>query len=188
VKHIVLFGSGNGSNVENIIKYFEHHKDVKVTFVISSKGTAPVVEKALMLDVPVIILGKKAFFGEESFIKFLKNTKTDLIVLAGFLSLLPQELITAFEGKIINIHPALLPKFGGKGMYGKKVHEAVLAAGEKESGISVHYVNEHFDSGEVIFQAKSAIDSNETLESLIEKVHKLEHEHYPRVIEEILVK
>lgn len=188
MKHIILFASGSGSNVENIINYFQHHKDVKVTYVISSRGTAPVVEKALLKDVPVIILGKRAFFGEESFIKFLKHTKTDLIVLAGFLNLLPEELIRAFEGKIINIHPALLPKFGGKGMYGRKVHEAVLAAGEQESGISIHYVNERFDEGEVIFQAKCKVDENETPESLAAKIHKLEHEHYPKVIEEILMK
>jgi phosphoribosylglycinamide formyltransferase 1 len=186
MKNIAILASGEGSNSLKIIEHFRGSTKAQVALMISSRGDAPVVEKAMLAGVPVMVLGNKKEFTKPAFTAFLKKQKIDLVVLAGFLTLLPDHLIKAFPNRIINIHPALLPKHGGKGMYGKKVHEAVLAAREKESGISIHYVNERFDEGEVIFQAKCAVDANDTPETLSRKVHALEHEHYPKVIESLL--
>ena len=144
------------------------------------------LQKAIFHKIPVMTLDKKEHFADVSFAAFLKKEKTDLIVLAGFLWLIPLSLVTAFPGRILNIHPALLPKFGGKGMYGMNVHRAVIGSGEKESGISIHHVNEQFDEGALVFQAKCSLEPNETPASLADKIRRLEQEHYPRVIENIL--
>jgi phosphoribosylglycinamide formyltransferase-1 len=186
MKNIAILASGEGSNALNIIHHFHADDKARVGLVISNKGTAPVVEKAMLADVPVMILTQKPEFYRPAFTEFMLKQKFDLIVLAGFLLLLPEKLVKAFPKKIVNIHPALLPSHGGKGMYGNKVHEAVLGAKAKESGITVHYVNERFDEGEIIFQARCAVDANDTPETLAQKIHALEHEHYPKVIEKLL--
>ncbi len=184
MKRIAIFASGKGSNAEAIMNYFKQNKNIKVVHVISNKKDAPVLEKAIANNIPVTVVHDGSQLQSEKFIDFLQSQKTDLIVLAGFLLLIPPQLVNAF--KIINIHPALLPKYGGKGMYGKHVHEAVITNKEKESGISIHYVNEHFDEGEIIFQATCAVDANDTPESLQKKINLLELEHYPKVIEKLL--
>lgn len=187
MKHIAILASGEGSNAMNIIEHFRASEKAKVVLVLSNKGDAPVVEKAIMAGIPVMVLAKKNEFANPALVEFLKKQKIDILVLAGFLLLLPDNLIKAFPKKIINIHPALLPKHGGKGMYGIKVHESVLSAKEKESGISVHYVNEKFDEGEVIAQFKCPVDPADTTETLSKKIHALEYKHYPEVIEKLLV-
>ena len=186
MKNIAILASGEGSNAMNIIQHFSASEKAVVVLVLSNRGDAPIVEKAVMAGIPVMVLAKKGEFSTPSLIQFLKKQKIDLIVLAGFLLLLPEDLIKAFPKKIINIHPALLPKYGGKGMYGNKVHEKVISAKEKESGISIHYVNENFDEGELIAQFKCVVDSSDTIESLSKKIHQLEMEHFPRVVEKII--
>lgn len=186
MKKIAILASGEGSNAMNIIHHFNNGEKARVSLLVSNKGDAPVIERAMLADVPVMVLDNKKEFSKPGFIKFMAKQKFDLIVLAGFLLLLPEKLIKAYPDKIVNIHPALLPKHGGKGMYGINVHHAVLEAKEKESGISIHFVNEKFDEGKVIFQAKCNVSDNETLGSLVEKVQALEHEHYPKEIEKLL--
>ncbi|HEY6160805.1 MAG TPA: phosphoribosylglycinamide formyltransferase [Bacteroidia bacterium] len=186
MKNIAILASGEGSNALNIINHFGSNDKARVGLVISNKGTAPVVEKALLANVPVMILTQKSEFYRPAFTEFMLKQKFDLIVLAGFLLLLPETLVKAFPKKIVNIHPALLPSHGGKGMYGNRVHEAVLGTKAKESGITIHYVNERFDEGEIIFQARCAVDATDTCETLGQKIHALEHEHYPEVIEKLL--
>ena len=188
MKNIVIFASGNGTNAKAIIDHFENSTIAKVILVVSNKGTAPVLLKAALSGVPVMILDKIEYFDTKEIVSFLQKQKTDLIVLAGFMLLVPRILIEAFPNKIINIHPALLPVYGGKGMYGSRVHEVVIKNKEKESGITVHYVNENFDEGEIISQKKCIVDMKETPESLAGKVHILEHEYYPQVIEQLLKK
>ncbi len=186
MKHIAIFASGKGTNAENIIRHFEGKGKAKVTLLVANKA-CPAVEKAVLLNVPVLILDRPAFYGEEGFIRKLHAGRVELIVLAGFLQLIPPDLIKAFPKRIINIHPALLPKFGGKGMYGKHVHEAVIAAKEKESGISIHLVNEKFDAGTIIFQAKCSVNPADTSGSLAASVGVLERLHYPVQIEKYLL-
>lgn len=186
VKHICILASGAGTNAQNIIRYFKLNGKAEVSLVISNKGSAGVLEKAALENVPVMVLNGKEHFEDKRLSEFLLKEKTDLVVLAGFLLLVPEHLIKAFPNKIINIHPALLPKYGGKGMYGVKVHEAVINNKEKESGITIHYVNEKYDEGKTIFQAKCAVSPSDTPETLAAKVHALEYEHFPRVIEQIL--
>jgi len=186
VKRIAIFASGTGTNALNIIRYFKNNGKAEVILVVSNKGNAGVLEKATLENVPVMILNKKEHFAEQKFSEFLLKQKIDLIVLAGFLLLIPEHLIKAFPNKIINIHPALLPKYGGKGMYGVKVHRAVIDNKDKESGITIHYVNEKYDEGGIIFQAKCEINSSDTSEILAQKIHVLEYEHFPKVIEKIL--
>lgn len=188
MKNIAIFASGEGTNALNIIEYFRKSGTAQVAILICNRGTAPVIQKAMLAPVPVMLITEKKEFENPRLVEFLQKQKIDLIVLAGFLALLPEGIIKAFPGKIINIHPALLPKHGGKGMYGHKVHEAVLGANEKESGISVHEVNERFDEGKILFQSKCAVDKNETVESLSKKIHTLEQEHFPKVIEALLTK
>ncbi|MEK7199014.1 MAG: phosphoribosylglycinamide formyltransferase [Bacteroidota bacterium] len=182
-KQIAVFASGAGSNEEKIILYFKNHPSIKVKLVVCNKPGAGVITIAQNQGIPVLLIDKEPFFRGDSYLPFLKEQGIDFIVLAGFLWKLPAALIAAYPKKILNIHPALLPNYGGKGMYGMQVHEAVIAAGEKESGISVHLVNEHFDEGEIIFQAKCPVTHNETPESLAQKIHELEYRHFPEVIE-----
>lgn len=182
---IALFASGSGSNAENIIRYFQNDEKFIFPLIISNKADAYVHERAKNLNVPSYTFSKEDFVSGEKILDFLKQNEVDAIVLVGFLLKIPQTLIDAYPGKIINIHPALLPKYGGKGMYGDRVHLAVKAAGEKESGITIHYVNENYDEGNIIFQAKCAVESNDEPEMIAEKVHKLEYEYFPKVIKEI---
>ena len=186
MKHIAIFASGEGTNAERIIDHLSKSKAAKVVLLISNNMKSGALDKAVQREVPIMILDRKEFFADESIIKFLISEKIDLIVLAGFLWMIPKNLIAAFPNKIINIHPALLPKHGGKGMFGSNVHKAVLVAKEKETGISVHFVNENFDEGKIIFQAKCPVESNDTPQTLSTKVQQLEHQHYPVVIEKLL--
>lgn len=185
MKRLVIFASGEGTNANRIMEHFCCNDIAKVILLVTNRPCGA-VSKALFHSVPVIILDRLGFFRDPRFIKYLKDEGTDLIVLAGFLWLVPPALLQAFPGKVINIHPALLPKFGGRGMYGKKVHEAVIRAGEKESGISIHEVNEHFDEGKILFQSKCTVDPGETADSLAKKIHELEYQHFPGVISGIL--
>jgi formyltetrahydrofolate-dependent phosphoribosylglycinamide formyltransferase len=185
---IAIFASGAGSNAARILDYLEGHTSIEVALVVCNKPGAGVLHVAETHRVPVLLIEKERFFRGDTYLPELQQHGIDFIVLAGFLWKVPVALIAAYPNHIINIHPALLPKYGGKGMYGMKVHEAVIAAGEKESGITIHYVNEHFDEGEHIFQAKTIIEAGDTPESLAQKIHELEHAHFPETIKELLTK
>jgi phosphoribosylglycinamide formyltransferase-1 len=186
MNRIAILASGSGSNAENILNYFMDNQGVKIVLFATENPKAFVIERAKKLGVNYEVFSMGAFRNGD-FINVLSSYKVDFIVLAGFLKLVPEYLINAYPNKIVNIHPALLPKYGGKGMYGNKVHEAVIANNEAESGITIHYVNNNYDEGGIIFQAKCSIDKNDTPETLAQKVHKLEYEHYPKVIESILL-
>lgn len=186
MKRIAIFASGTGTNAQVIIRYFELHRDAQVTLLVCNKAEAGAVHVARDHGVEALVIDREKFFSENSIVDELKARGIDLIVLAGFLWLIPPQLIKAFPDKIVNIHPALLPKFGGKGMYGQFVHRAVLAAGEKESGITIHYVNEKFDEGKHIAQFKCPVEPEDTVESLAKKVQQLEHEHFAYAIESLL--
>jgi phosphoribosylglycinamide formyltransferase 1 len=180
---IAIFASGAGSNAQQIIWHFKSHPLIKIALVVCNKPGAGVITIAANEHIPVQMIEKEEFFNGTAYTGKLLAHHIDFIVLAGFLWKIPSKLIAAFPNKIINLHPALLPKYGGKGMYGSFVHEAVIAAGEKESGISIHYVDELYDHGNIIFQANCTIDENETPASLAGKIHILEHKNYPAVIE-----
>ncbi|HKR03535.1 MAG TPA: phosphoribosylglycinamide formyltransferase [Bacteroidia bacterium] len=186
MKHIAIFASGEGTNAENITRYFEPNDVIKVAIVLSDQRSANVLKRAERLYIPFRSFTKQEFYETDEILNLLKELKIDLIVLAGFLKLIPEKIIREFKGRIINIHPALLPKFGGKGMYGMNVHQAVYAAKEKETGITIHHVNEKFDEGEIIFQKKFFLDENDSPEKILEKIRKLELEFYPKVIEKML--
>ena len=185
-KNIAIFASGSGSNAENIIRYFQKSDSATVSLVLSNKSDAYVLERAHRLGVPSNVFPKEDWIAGDEILAILQEYRIDFIVLAGFLVRVPDLLLHAYPGKIINIHPALLPKFGGKGMYGDKVHEAVVAAGEKESGITIHYINEHYDEGAIIFQASCPVLPSDTPDEVAAKVHALEYAHYPHVIESLL--
>lgn len=185
-KNIVLFASGNGTNAENIIRYFQENKTANILEVLTNNPRAGVIERAKKWNIPVFIFNRETIAAPSGLIAHLSDMKTDLIVLAGFLWKIPVELIRQFPQKIINLHPALLPEFGGKGMYGVHVHEAVIAAGKEKSGITIHYVDEIYDNGRIIFQAETKVLETDTAESLAEKIHQLEYKHFSRVIEEIV--
>lgn len=186
MKRIAIFASGAGTNAGKIIEHFELHPDAQVTLVVSNRADAGVLHIAREHGVESLIVSREDFFSEHSIVEQLKERGIDLIVLAGFLWLIPIALIAAFPNRIVNIHPALLPKFGGKGMYGKNVHEAVLAAGEKESGITIHFVNEHFDEGKHIAQFSCEVFPDDTIETLTARIHALEHAHYAKTLEKLL--
>lgn len=183
-KKIAIFASGAGSNAKKIIEYFQEHPVISIKLIVCNKPAAGVIQIAADFDIPVLLIEKDRFFRGDGYMDELQKFSIDFIVLAGFLWKIPDVLIHHYRNKIINIHPALLPKYGGKGMYGAKVHEAVIAAGETESGITIHYVDEHYDNGDVIFQAKCSVHNNDTAETLAEKIHHLEHENFARVVEE----
>lgn len=185
-KRIAIFASGAGSNANKIIDHFAPSKSVKVALIVCNKTGAGVISIAADNNIPLLMLDKEEFFRGSGYVEFFKEAGIDLIVLAGFLWKIPETLIKAYRNRIINIHPALLPKFGGKGMYGTKVHEAVIAAGEKESGITIHYVDEHYDNGDIIFQATCPVYENDTPDALATRIHSLEHENFPKVIEQCL--
>ncbi|RKS55306.1 formyltetrahydrofolate-dependent phosphoribosylglycinamide formyltransferase [Gillisia mitskevichiae] len=185
-KKIVVFASGSGSNAENIIRYFKDSNIAEVVCVLSNKSSAKVLDRAQKLNVTALYFDRDAFYKTNDVLHILEDTKPDLIVLAGFLWLFPSAIIAKFPNKVINLHPALLPKYGGKGMFGENVHRAVLDNKEIETGITIHYVNEKYDDGQIIFQKGFPISSTETLTSLTEKIHELEHRHFPKVIEKLL--
>jgi phosphoribosylglycinamide formyltransferase 1 len=186
VKRIAIFASGSGSNAEKIAQHFAHHPSVEVSLILSNNPQAGVIARARKLNIPVVLFDKKTFYETRKIIELLQNQGIDLIVLAGFMMLIPEPMVRAFPQKMVNIHPALLPKFGGKGMYGHFVHEAVVAAHETESGITIHYVNEHYDEGAIIFQDSCPVAANDTPEMVAAKVQVLEHQHYPAMIEQLL--
>ena len=182
-QHIAVFASGTGSNAQKIIDHFNAaDRGAKVVLIVCNNPKAGVLQIAEKENIPTLVIERKKFY-EDSYLDELDKYKIDLIVLAGFMWKVPDKLIHAYQNKIINIHPALLPKYGGKNMYGNFVHEAVLKAGEKESGITIHYVDEIYDHGKIIFQATCMVDENDTPGTLAQKIHALEHTHYPLVIE-----
>lgn len=183
---LAIFASGSGSNAENIYNHLSNNEQIKVDSIISNKADAFVHERAKKLNIPSYTFSKYEFQETDHILRFVKENKIDFIILAGFLLKIPQNLIDAFPNKIINIHPALLPKFGGKGMYGDNVHKAVVAAGEKESGITIHYINENYDEGNIVFQAKCEVLPTDTYEDVANKVHQLEYEYFPKVIIDII--
>jgi formyltetrahydrofolate-dependent phosphoribosylglycinamide formyltransferase len=199
-RRLAIFASGTGSNAQKIIDYFAINPDpspqvekgtsntriIEVALIVSNNPKAGVLKIASKENIPALIIEKERFFRGDAYIKELKEKQIDFIVLAGFMWKIPAELIKAYPDRIINIHPALLPKYGGKGLYGNYVHEAVLTNKEKESGITIHYVDDIYDHGKIIFQAKCAVMENDTADSLAQRIHALEHEHYPQVIEEIV--
>ena len=185
-KNIAIFASGSGSNAENIIRYFRKSEAVGVSLVLSNKSDAYVLERARRLKVPSNVFPKEDWMAGDEILAVLQEYRIDFIVLAGFLLRVPDLLLHAYPNKIINIHPALLPKYGGKGMYGERVHQAVVAAGEKESGITIHYINERYDEGSVIFQAVCPVLPEDSPDDVAKKVHALEYEHFPVVIERVL--
>lgn len=185
-KKIVIFASGSGSNAENLARYFEHHDDVNVAYILSNNKDAYVLERAQKLHIPSRVFTRNEFYTTHEIVDLLKELSIDLIVLAGFLWLVPPQLVAAYPKRIVNIHPALLPKYGGKGMYGQRVHQAVVDNHETESGITIHYVNEHYDDGDIIFQARCSVLPSDTADDVAKKVHQLEYAHFPQVIGMVL--
>ena len=179
---LAIFASGKGSNAERIIEHFKDHPRISISLIVSNKKDAGVLGIALRNQIKTLLIGKDNFNHTDTYVQYLKDQGITHIVLAGFLWKIPDNLIQAYPGRIINIHPALLPKYGGKGMYGEHVHQAVLAAGEKESGISIHLVDEEYDHGKTLFQAKLKVAPDDTPDTLAAKIHTLEHRHYPQVI------
>ncbi|WP_106791827.1 phosphoribosylglycinamide formyltransferase [Aquimarina sp. Aq78] len=186
MKRIIIFASGSGTNAENIIKYFHERKIAEVTHVFSNNLRAKVLKRAHALKVKALHFDKESFYDTNEVLNILKDAKPDIIVLAGFLWIFPKKIIETFPDKVINVHPALLPKYGGKGMYGHHVHEAVVRNKEKESGITIHYVNEHYDEGAIVFQAKTSISEGDSADDVAQAIHKLEYKYFPIVIEELL--
>lgn len=184
--NIALFASGNGTNVEQITEYFKDSKDIKVSCVVVNRKNIYVIERAKKLALPCYYFNREDFYHSDKVLNLVKEMNIDYIILAGFLWLVPNNLLTCFPKKIINIHPALLPKYGGKGMYGHNVHQAVIENKEKESGITIHYVNQEYDKGDIIFQAKCIITPQDNADSLAEKIHLLEKEYFPKIIEKII--
>ena len=183
-RHIAIFASGRGTNAVKIVQYFQQYDYISFT-IFSNRPTASILEKAKTLKLPTVIFSEQEL-KEGKVLNLLKQSSTNLVVLAGFLLLIPVHLLEAFPKKIINIHPALLPAYGGKGMYGMQVHKAVIEAGEKQSGLTIHYVNEYYDQGQHILQKKCSVNTNDTPQKLAEKIQKLEHKYYPRVVAQLL--
>ncbi|SDS55573.1 formyltetrahydrofolate-dependent phosphoribosylglycinamide formyltransferase [Polaribacter sp. KT25b] len=186
MKRIVVFASGSGTNAENIIKFFNHTKIAKVTQVLCNNEHAKVFERCKKLNVNCLHFRRDQFLKEDTILNLLKEN-ADYIILAGFLWKIPAKIIEAFPKKIINIHPALLPKYGGKGMYGMNVHKAVKENKESETGITIHYVNENYDEGAIIYQAKTALSDDDSPETIAEKIHILEQRYFPRIIESVIL-
>ena len=185
---LAIFASGAGSNAQKIIDHFKKNNDIKVALIVCNNPSAGVLKIAEKENIPALLIDKEKFFRGNGYVDELKQWKIDFIVLAGFLWKLPSVLVKTYSNRIVNIHPALLPGYGGKGMYGNHVHAAVIAAGEKESGITIHYVDELYDNGDTILQVRCPVLPGDTADSLATRIHALEHEHYPKVIEEIVHK
>jgi len=186
VKHIAIFASGTGSNAEKIMQYFRGHSSIRVELVVSNKAQAPVLDKARAHQVATHVINRSSFYDTRDILEVLSNHQIDLIVLAGFMWLIPSYLVEAYAGRMLNIHPALLPAYGGKGMYGKHVHQAVHAAGERKSGITIHQVNERYDEGAVVFQASCDLSPEDTPEVIARKVQLLEHQYFAPVVEQFM--
>ena len=186
MKNIVIFASGSGTNAENMARYFANSESIKVAVVLSNHTHAGVHARVNALGVPSFTFSKEEFASAAPILAKLTEYAVDFVVLAGFMSKIPDALLDAFPNRVVNIHPALMPKFGGKGMYGHHVHEAVLAAGETESGITIHQVNAHYDEGKILFQATCPVLPADTPDTLAQRVHQLEYAHYPRVVEQLL--
>ncbi|MHC8950340.1 phosphoribosylglycinamide formyltransferase [Sphingobacterium hungaricum] len=187
-KRIAIFASGSGSNAQKIMEHFKYSDDAEVSLVLSNNPESYVLQRADNFEIPTHVFDRYEFYQTDEIVQLLKRSEIDLVVLAGFLLLVPENLLQAFPNKIINIHPSLLPKYGGKGMYGDRVHQAVIAANEEEHGITIHFVNEKFDEGEVIHQSRFRIEKGDTLEIIKFKGQQLEHLHFPKVIENLLKK
>ena len=187
VRNIAVLASGNGSNAENIIRYFKEKDTAAVSLVLSNRREAFALERARRLGVPAVYFPKEEWAGGEAVLAALREYKVDFVVLAGFLVRVPSNILRAYPSRMVNIHPSLLPKFGGKGMYGDGVHRAVLASGETESGITIHYTNERYDEGAVICQHKCPVLPGDTVETLAARIHVLEYEYYPKVIEQLVL-
>ncbi len=187
-KRIAIFASGSGSNAQKLMEHFKRNAEVEIALVLTNNADAYVLQRADSFEIPSHIFDRHEFYHTDSVIDLLKNLDVDLIVLAGFLWLIPNNLLQEYPGRIINIHPAILPKYGGKGMYGDHVHKAIIEAQEPEGGITIHYVNENYDEGEYIYQAKYRIDKGDNLEMVKFKGQQLEHLHYPRIVESIIKK
>jgi phosphoribosylglycinamide formyltransferase-1 len=185
IKRIVLFASGSGTNVENIIRFFRQNPQVEVVNILTNNPKAGVIDRIRPMKIPTIVFDKEQL-NSGALSQQLELLNPDLIVLAGFLLKIPLDFTNAFRNKIINIHPSLLPKHGGKGMYGDRVHQSVKDAGDKETGISIHYVNENYDEGSIIFQAKLEVAEEDSISQIAHKVHQLEYKHFPEVIQKIL--
>lgn len=186
MKRLVIFASGSGSNAENLIRFFQDHHNVLVDAVLTNNPHAKVLDRCKRLKISALSFNRTAFYEDSIVLNILKDLRPDLIVLAGFLWKLPESILNEFPNKVINIHPALLPKYGGKGMYGMHVHEAVVENKETETGITIHYVNEHYDEGTIIFQATCAVSRNDTAVAVAAKIHDLEMEHFPKVVNSLL--
>ncbi len=185
-KKIVIFASGSGTNAENIITYFKDSKKAEVAAVFSNKRSAKVLKRAHDLEVKALHFDREALYHSNEILNILKDMQPNLIVLAGFLWIFPDKILHEFPNKVINLHPALLPKYGGKGMYGMNVHRAVVEKKEAETGITIHYVNEKYDEGEIIFQATTPVKPTDSAEDIANKIHQLEYKHFPKVIENLL--
>ncbi len=186
MRNIALFASGTGSNARKIIEYFEHSPEARVALVVSNKKDAGVLGIAAEHGIPTQVIGRKMFYESEEVLEILKKHGIDFIALAGFLWLIPPYLVQSYSRRMVNIHPALLPKYGGKGMFGMHVHEAVKSAGEPESGITIHFVNEHYDEGDFVFQKRCSVDSSDTPADIARKVQQLEHRHFPEIIAQLV--
>jgi len=187
VERIAILASGNGSNAQRLTEYFREAGTAEVACIISNRKDAGVLQRAHSLGVHAALFPNEAFREGDGVLAFLTEMRIGFVVLAGFLLLVPECILEAYEGRIVNIHPALLPQYGGRGMYGARVHEAVISAGERYSGITIHHVNRHYDEGAIIFQARCEVSADDTAESLARKVHALEYAHYPRVVEQLLL-
>jgi phosphoribosylglycinamide formyltransferase-1 len=186
MRNIAIFASGSGTNAENIIKYFSNRKTAKVVLVLSNRREAFVLKRAADSNIRSVFFDRNDFYNTVVVLDLLVSNDIDFIVLAGFLWLVPDNILTRYNGRIINIHPALLPKYGGRGFYGDKVHKAVISNHETESGITIHHVNKFYDEGDIIFQARCKVEPSDTPESLAARIHSLEYEHFPRVIEKMI--
>ncbi|MGY0391103.1 phosphoribosylglycinamide formyltransferase [Bizionia sp. KMM 8389] len=186
MKRIIIFASGSGSNAENLINFFQNNSYAEVTQVMTNNSHAKVLDRAKKLNVSAFSFNRHAFSKTDDVLNILKSLKPDLIVLAGFLWKFPEHILAAYPNQVINIHPALLPNYGGKGMYGMNVHEAVVANKETETGISIHYVNENYDEGAIIYQTKCTVSPDDTAENVAAKIHELEMTHFPKVVESLL--
>lgn len=187
-KKIAIFASGSGSNAQKIMEHFKKSDLAEVVLILSNSPDAYVLQRADNFEIPTHVFDREEFYQTENVLLLLRKLEVDLIVLAGFLWLVPAYLLKAYHNQVINIHPALLPAYGGKGMYGDRVHKAILDNKEGESGITIHFVNERFDEGEPIYQAKFKIEAGDTLETIKFKGQQLEHQHFPRIIESIIKK
>lgn len=187
-RRIAIFASGNGSNFQRIAEYFEGNTGIEIAVLYSNRPDAYALERAANLGIPAVVFNRERFYHSADILTDMQSRHIDWIVLAGFLWLVPDNILLAYKDRILNIHPALLPRYGGKGLYGMRVHEAVVDAGDTESGITIHLVNEHYDEGQVIFQASCPVLPGDTAEDLARKIHLLEYEHFPRVIEKLVSK